>query len=82
MAQEALHKGQEQHIDPGHIILNYAKTYSQWAAANKTLDKLADGMDALTIIRQKLKEHLSIDMLPEDSLNFIYDITEIKTHKE
>ena len=82
LAHSALCKAQELKIDPGHIVLNYAKTHNQWGAANNALKELEGNMDALTMIRQKLREHLSIEMLPKDSLNFVYSITGIKAHRE
>jgi Zn-dependent peptidase ImmA (M78 family) len=69
--------GTERHIDPGHIVLNYAHTMGTdfWGVANAALKHLEPGADAPGLIRKALAAKLDWSALPKDSSAFLMRVT-------
>jgi hypothetical protein len=77
LAKEAHEFGSQHHIDPGHIVLNYAHTMgdSFWGVANAALKHLEPGVNAPDLVRSILADKLNWSALPKDSCEFLMRIT-------
>jgi hypothetical protein len=69
--------GRRNHIDPGHVVLNYAHSMGAnfFGVARGALKVLYPDADAIKTVRTKLAENLDWEMLPEDSSEFLVRIT-------
>lgn len=78
LAEEALRRGRQQGIDPGHVVLNYAHSMgsSFFAVANAALKILEPNPDAPGAIRRKLAGSLDWGSLPADSSEFLSRMTQ------
>jgi len=78
LALRAQDMGKRNHVDPGHIVLNYAHTMGEgsfFAVANGALKLLYPQADAIAMIREKLAANLDWERLPEDSSDFLMRMT-------
>jgi Zn-dependent peptidase ImmA (M78 family) len=77
LAEFAKVYGRRNHVDPGHVILNYAHSMgpSFFAVARGALKILHPDVDAMQIVRDKLAKNLDWELLPEDSSEFLMRIT-------
>ncbi len=77
LAEVAHELGKERHIDPGHIILNYAHTMGDrfWPVANAALKKLEPHANAPALVRSVLAGKLDWSALPKDSCEFMMRVT-------
>lgn len=77
LAKDARDIGRLHHVDPGHVVLNYAYTMGNgfWGVANAALAILEPRRDALGMVRRKLAEHLDWSNLPEDSSKFLMRVS-------
>lgn len=78
LAHAAMKHGHENHIDPGHIALNYGKANEQMAAARKAL-KIIDQSSACAqdVLFRYLVENIDPDRLPQDSYDFLMRMCEV-----
>lgn len=67
LAQAALRYANSNHIDPGHVILNYGHTMKSMSLAQAALKHLPDHYDAPQRITEVLHQHIDIGLLPHDS---------------
>ncbi len=65
--------GRRNHVDPGHVVLNYAQGMGStfFAVARRALNILYPAADALEIVRTKLAANLDWEQIPEDSSEFL-----------
>ena len=77
LAETSLEIGRQRRIDPGHVILNHAKSIGGgfWAVANAALALIESKKNALKIVRGKMGEHLDWPSLPEDSSEFLMRVS-------
>jgi hypothetical protein len=78
LAASALRMGQEQGVDPGHIILNYAHSMNRrfFGVANAALKIVSPHADAPALIRQKMVANLDWSALPADASEFLVRMTQ------
>jgi hypothetical protein len=75
--------GVNQRIDPGHLILSYAREKSAkgnviaWGVANRALGLLSPNADGPKIMREKLLRHLDWSALSDDVSEYIRRMTGI-----
>lgn len=69
--------GRAHHVDPGHVILNYAHSMGGafFAVANAALKLYEPNANAPAMIRRKLNEHLDWSNLPGDTSEYVARIT-------
>ena len=84
LAELAKEFGRRNHVDPGHVVLNYAHTMGDnfFAVARGALKVLYPEADAMETVRTKLAENLDWEMLPEDSSEFLMRITRQKQESD
>lgn len=61
-------------VDPGHLILNIAsssKTKNLWPLANTAVSRLESKGDASVITREAMRAHIDLDVLSDDSFEFL-----------
>ena len=77
LAQLAREFGLRNHVDPGHVILNWAHNEgsSFWAIAIAALKLLNPDADAVSMIGERMAANLDWEKLPEDSSEFLMRIT-------
>jgi Zn-dependent peptidase ImmA (M78 family) len=77
LAEMARAIGTERHIDPGHIVLNYAHTMGSefWGVANAALKVLEPRANAPGLVRSALAAKLDWSALPEESSEFLMRVT-------
>lgn len=77
LAELAKKFGIRNHVDPGHVILNYAHSMGDtfYPLARAALKELSPDADAVDIVRTKLARSLDWERLPEDSSQFLMRIT-------
>lgn len=77
LAENARKIGREYHIDPGHIVLNYAHTMGDdfWPVASAALKKLEPHANAPDLVRSVLAGKLDWSALPQDSCEFMMRVT-------
>ena len=78
LARSAIELGHQAHVDPGHIVLNYAHSMDGqfWPVANAALALIEPRKDALKMVRGKMAEHLDWSCLPEDSSEFLMRVSQ------
>lgn len=65
LAVAAVNYGQQNRIDPGHIVLNYAHVAKNFAIANVAL-KLLHSVPSTEIVNRNLMDQVSLDALSDD----------------
>lgn len=77
LAQLAKDYGRRNHVDPGHVVLNFAHSMDAnfFPLARSALNHLYSQADAMEAVRTKLAENLDWELLPEDSSEFLMRIT-------
>jgi len=67
LANLAVAKGLELGIDPGHIILSYAREHDDWMLANMALAYFPDQANATDKIKQQFLTHCDVGRLSDDN---------------
>lgn len=77
LADTARTFGSENHIDPGHIVLNYAHTMGSdfWPVASAALRYLEPHADAPALVGTALAARLDWSAIPKDSCRFLMSVT-------
>lgn len=83
LAEMAVRYGKANHIDPGHIILNYSdfKGPEFFRLGNAALRLLPPDVDAAKIINDKMAENLDWSGIPEDSSEFLMRVVATQRHQ-
>lgn len=75
LAKAAARKSQEDHVDPGHIVLSYAHYLDHWGAGMGALKLLEPKANAPKLVDDYMRSKINKDMIPEDSYNYLLKIT-------
>lgn len=76
LAAAARAYGQEHEIDPAAILLNIAYQQKQYLPLiMKTLKEISPTADAAARVRTAMHKHLNWDALPEDSVEFLLNVS-------
>lgn len=67
----AVAKGRELGIDPGHIILSYAREHDDWMLANMALAYFPDQANATDKIKHQFKTHCDVGRLSDDNQAYL-----------
>lgn len=69
--------GERNQVDPGHVVLNCAHTIGSgfWRIANAALKLLGPNANAVGTIGEKFAANLDWERLPEDSSEFLMQVT-------
>lgn len=78
LASAAQGKGGALKIDPGHIVLNWGHTTSNWPTAKAALNILYPHPDWEEHIKNKLCETIEEDDADEDQLDYLYKLMNIE----
>lgn len=73
LAGAATALGKQEHIDPGHIILNFGHQTRKYPLAKMALNHLSVSEDGRALINRKLFDTLPTDFLSEDQQNLLAD---------
>lgn len=71
LAAEAVRMGQRLQVDPGHIILTYARDYNDWLMANQALGYFPDQSNAVALIKQRFISNCNVNNLSDDNRNYL-----------
>lgn len=77
LADAATRKGEQDHVYPGHVVLNYTHGLgdSFHSLGNAALKKLDPKPDAPRVLRECLASHLDWSQLPEENAEYLMRIT-------
>ena len=75
IAAVARRAGQEQGIEPGHLVLRFAFRFRRWAEAITALRFLTEDMNAEDELVAKLQSNIDIDRVAEDLQDMVMQIT-------
>jgi hypothetical protein len=78
LASAAQEKGESLKIDPGHIVLNWGYTTSNWPTAKAALNLIYPYPDWEEYIKNKLCETIEEDEADEDQLDYLYKLMNIE----
>lgn len=67
LARTALAVGTSRSIDPGHLILRYARSSGEWEMAQAALERLAPNEDVAGVVNGIAARFLDFDAIGEDS---------------
>lgn len=74
LAAKAVVLGRELGIDPGHLILSYAKEYNDWARANQALGYGPSLPSAIDVVQQYFREGTSLEKLSDENKEYLLAI--------
>lgn len=66
LAKRASLVGEQRHVDPGVLALNYAWAKNDWKTGNAALKILEDGTDAISLMKRYAEPQLNWDCLAEE----------------
>jgi len=58
-------------IDPGHLILSYAKQNDEWMLANQALNFLPREADPLELMETQFKRNIDLDSMTSEHANYV-----------
>ncbi|WP_178129134.1 ImmA/IrrE family metallo-endopeptidase [Pseudomonas sp. ANT_J12] len=74
LAAKAAVLGQELGIDPGHLILSYAKDHNDWARANQALEYSPSQPSAINVVGRYFQDGVSLDALSLENQKYLLSI--------
>jgi len=74
LAAKAAVLGQQLGIDPGHLILSYAKEHNDWARANQALEYSPMQSSAIDVVGRYFRESVSLEALSEENQIYLLSI--------
>jgi Zn-dependent peptidase ImmA (M78 family) len=74
LATSAMKIGLQHGIDPGHIILSYAKEYSEWSMANQALRFFPSASDAMNVLSRAFLHNCDITQLSDENRGYLLTI--------
>jgi hypothetical protein len=78
LAQTAKLKGEERHIDPGHIALNWGHTTGSWGVANKALNLLYPELTWQDDLKELFLNNIDELEVGDDELDFLFNLMNIE----
>jgi len=70
----AVTTGKHLGIDPGHIILSYAREHDDWMLANLALGYFPDQANAIELIKQRFMTHCDVGRLSDDNRTYLLNM--------
>lgn len=67
----ALEVGSQLNIDPGHILMSYAREHQDWAKANSALNFYPDNRGALKKIKESFKDNFKSASLSQENMEYL-----------
>lgn len=67
LASSAAKVGKSLGIDPGHLILSYAKENDDWMRANQALGYFSEPISAISLLQEAFLANTSLDLLSEEN---------------
>ena len=74
IAAKAAVLGREMGIDPGHLILSYAKQHNDWAHANQALEYSPPQPSAIEVVGRYFREGVSLEALSSENQEYLLSI--------
>jgi len=74
LASSAMMLGKSLGIDPGHLVLSYAKENDDWARANQALNFLPQRLGAIQLLEEKFLAHTGLSALSEENQEYILSV--------
>lgn len=74
LAAKAVMLSRELGIDPGHLILSYAKENNDWARANQALAYSPKQSSALDVVQRHFKDGVTLDKLSPENQDYLLSI--------
>ncbi|MGA3941092.1 hypothetical protein ACI2TU_07795 [Ralstonia nicotianae] len=76
LADAAYAFGKKHTVDPGHIVLNYAHKSGNWGVGVAAAHRLqGQNPPAWDVVNEAMWQNIQLDMLPEDTLDFLRKAT-------
>jgi hypothetical protein len=74
IAAKAAVLGRELGIDPGHLILSYAKQHNDWARANQALEYSPPQPSAIEVVGRYFRKGVSLGTLSSENQEYLLSI--------
>ncbi|WP_457321915.1 hypothetical protein, partial [Stenotrophomonas sp. P5_B8] len=58
-------------VDPGHIILSYARDHDDWLLANQALGYFPDQASAKELLKDRFLANCDVDRLTDDNRAYL-----------
>lgn len=71
IAMAAIRRGAALGIDPGHLVLSFAKATTEWRRASQALDFFPDAGGAMGLIREAFYRHVDLDALSTENRDYL-----------
>ncbi|WP_432413791.1 hypothetical protein [Pantoea allii] len=71
LAANAIIKSQELKIDPGHLIISYAKLYDDWTKAGLAMNFLHNQDKAINLLEEKFFLYSDLSMISNENRDFL-----------
>ena len=81
LASIAKTRGGKEHVDPGHIALNYGEQMDHMGVARAALKLLEMGQNAQEFVNNILNERLDWSAIPGDSAEFLSRVTKAEPNE-
>lgn len=73
----ALEIGNQLRIDPGHILMSYAREHQDWAKASLALNFYPNSMEALKKIKASFKNNFESNSLSEENMEYLFQAQDL-----
>lgn len=74
LASAAALEGRARGIDPGHLVLSYAKDHDDWRIGNLASNYFPDSTTALTVLRSSFTTHAKLDRLTDENRDYLLEV--------
>lgn len=71
LTMDAVSRGRDLGIDPGHIILSYAREHDDWLFGHQALGYLPDQKSALELLHDRFLKNCHVDRLSDDNRAYL-----------
>jgi len=78
LANAAMKKAKEYNLDPGVLALNYAYLNNKFPLTQQALKILDPEADAISLIKNKMKQYLALDNLSEENYDFFVKVSSLQ----
>lgn len=74
LAGAAAVQGMERGVDPGHLVLCYAKAHGDWRMGNQALGYFPDSDTSISTLHQSFTAHARLDRLTEENQRYLLGV--------
>lgn len=74
LASAAALEGRARGIDPGHLVLSYAKNHDDWRIGNLAANYFPDSTTALSMLRGSFISHAKLDRLTDENRGYLLEV--------